>query len=154
MTDHEMNYTIELLPPKKVSQLEGDGIGKVVIRVETSGDWTFLWPDRKYVLYYENMTMPEAKEHCVTNYGHLASVGSNEEQEELKRLIASKIGTPIKCQKLTAFLRKSLNSVGEHVELDELTVEGGEEKLFAVLDARYPEREAADRVGDAARRVR
>ncbi|CAK0820029.1 unnamed protein product, partial [Prorocentrum cordatum] len=37
----------------------------------------------------------------------------------------------------------------EHVELDELAVDGGEEKLFAVLDARYPEREAADRAGDA-----
>eukprot|EP00959_Pyramimonas_sp_CCMP1952_P310715 6502442-Pyramimonas_sp.AAC.1 len=37
----------------------------------------------------------------------------------------------------------------EHVELDELAVDGGEEKLFAVLDARCPEREAADRVGDA-----
>ncbi|CAK0790522.1 unnamed protein product [Prorocentrum cordatum] len=37
----------------------------------------------------------------------------------------------------------------EHVELDELAVDGGEEALFAVLDARYPEREAADRVGDA-----
>ena len=29
----------------------------------------------------------------------------------------------------------------EHVELDELAVDGGEEKLFAVLDSRYPERE-------------
>ena len=36
----------------------------------------------------------------------------------------------------------------EHVELDELAVAGGEEKLFEVLDERFPEREAADRVGD------
>ena len=37
----------------------------------------------------------------------------------------------------------------KRVELDELTVDGGEEKVFAVLDARCPEREATDRVGDA-----
>ncbi|CAK0900468.1 unnamed protein product [Prorocentrum cordatum] len=37
----------------------------------------------------------------------------------------------------------------EHVELEELAVDGGEERFFDVLRGRYPVREVADGVGDA-----
>ena len=37
----------------------------------------------------------------------------------------------------------------DHVDIDDLAVEGGADIVFAALDARFPEREAADRVGDA-----
>ena len=37
----------------------------------------------------------------------------------------------------------------DHIDIDQLAVDGGELLLFEALEARYPEKEAADRVGEA-----
>jgi len=37
----------------------------------------------------------------------------------------------------------------DHIDIDQLAVDGGEVVLFEALEARYPEKEAADRVGEA-----
>ena len=36
----------------------------------------------------------------------------------------------------------------DHIDIDQLAVDGGEVLLFEALEARYPEKETADRVGE------
>ena len=58
----------------------------MVITVETEGSWHFFAPNNKTHLYDEKMNMSAAELFCVDQGGHLASVGSQEEQDELKKV--------------------------------------------------------------------
>ena len=58
----------------------------MVISVETKGNWSFFAPKNKTILYKERLNASAAEEFCVNHNGHLASVGSQEEQDLLYKV--------------------------------------------------------------------
>ena len=78
------SFKYELNFPENIGELVGEG--ELVISVETKGNWSFFAPKNTAHLYKENLTASAAEEVCVDHEGHLASVGSQEEQGEIQRL--------------------------------------------------------------------
>ena len=78
------SFKYELNLPENLKELVGDG--ELVISVDTKGNWSFLDPTNRTFLYKKNLTASAAEEFCVNQGGHLASVGSKEEHDELKRV--------------------------------------------------------------------
>ena len=74
-----------------VLNFPGNVDGVLVISVETDGNWSFASPGIRLKLFNEKLTMPFAEEFCVNQGGHLASVGSQEKQEEVEKLARSNI---------------------------------------------------------------
>ena len=57
-----------------------------MITVETKGNWSFLVPKNKTLLFKQRLNTSAAEQFCVNQGGHLASVGSQEGQDELKKV--------------------------------------------------------------------
>ena len=82
------SFEYELNLPDNIRELVGEG--KLVISVETNGNWSFFAPKNKTLLYKEKLNASAAEEFCVNQGGHLASVGSEEDQKELDKVAGRK----------------------------------------------------------------
>ena len=58
----------------------------MVISVETKGNWSFLDPTNRIFIYKEKLNASAAEKFCVNQGGHLASVGSQKEQDEIEKV--------------------------------------------------------------------
>ena len=79
---HSLHYELDL--PDNTGEIVGEGV--LVVSVETEGDWAFISPENRLQLHGEKLGSSEAEELCVSKGGHLASVGSQRENEEIFRL--------------------------------------------------------------------
>ena len=83
---HSIHFTIEL--PDNVDQLVGFG-ENLVVSVQSEGEWSFnlnRFQLQKFE-YGKGLQMSKAENVCVSQGGHLASVGSQREQDEIFKLI-------------------------------------------------------------------
>ena len=62
------------------------GDGELVISVEAEGNWSFISPENKWQLYKKMMNWSDAEDYCVSNGGHLASVTSQKEQDQITKV--------------------------------------------------------------------
>ena len=80
-TGKPSSFKYELNLPENIGELVGEG--ELVISVETTGNWSFFALENKTHLYKKWLTMSAAEQFCINQGGHLASVGSQEEQDEV-----------------------------------------------------------------------
>ena len=85
--DNSFKYELNL--PENIKELVGEG--DLTISVEAKGNWSFIAPKNRTLLYKKNLTAFAAKEFCVNQGGHLASVGSQEEQDELEKVAGDEL---------------------------------------------------------------
>ena len=78
------SFKYELNLPENIKELVGEG--ELVISVDTKGNWIIFEPNYNMTLSKEKLNASAAEEFCVNHGGHLASVGSQEEQDELKKV--------------------------------------------------------------------
>ena len=78
-----VSYIYKLNIPKDIGELVGEG--ELVISVETKGKWIYFEPRSMTLLYKEKLNASAAEQFCVNQGGHLASVGSREEDEEIAK---------------------------------------------------------------------
>ena len=76
------HYVLDL---QKESLREYLGDGSFVISVQSQRNWKVQLQKEKLELYQVMMTMQDAEDFCVSRGGHLPSVSSKEEEEELLR---------------------------------------------------------------------
>ena len=74
----------ELYIPENVWESVGEG--DLVISVETNGNWSFFAPKYETRLYKDCLDMSGAEQFCVNQGGHLASVGSQWENDEVVKV--------------------------------------------------------------------
>ena len=63
------------------------GEDALVTSVETNGNWSYFAPNNRTHLYETKMNMSAAELFCVDQGGHLVSVGSQEEQDDLVNVV-------------------------------------------------------------------
>ena len=76
-----VSFRFELNFPEDVGGLLGEG--EMIINVNSSGNWSYFAPNNKTLFYQKNFNMSAAEDYCVSNGGHLASIGSQEENVDL-----------------------------------------------------------------------
>ena len=76
----EMHYVLEF--PDRIEEIVGNG--NLIIDVQTNGKWTYRRQE-KLQLFRMSLNMSAAEDFCMNQGGHLASVGTAEENEELNR---------------------------------------------------------------------
>ena len=66
------------------------GNGDILVSVRSDGEWGYMLQDTKYRIYRngESLNMTDAENICLAFHCHLASIGSQEEQEEIEILTA------------------------------------------------------------------
>ena len=79
--DYLFKYELNL--PENIGELVGEG--DLVISVETKGNWTFFEKNGTH-LFKEKLNASAAENFCVNMGGHLASVGSPEENKKLAKV--------------------------------------------------------------------
>ena len=79
---NSFHYIIDL--PGNIRDLVRDGV--LVISVQTKGNWSAKLQEQKLQLFEKELNMSEAEKVCVSLGGHLPSVLSKEEQEEITKL--------------------------------------------------------------------
>ena len=77
-----LHYVLDL--PDNIGEMVGEG--ELVISVETEGSWSFISPENKWQLYKKNMSWSDAEDYCVREGGHLASVTSQREQDQITKV--------------------------------------------------------------------
>ena len=61
-------------------------LNDIVISVETEGSWSYRFSASGYQVYDHLLSMPEAKKFCVSQGGHLPSVTSEAENDEIGKI--------------------------------------------------------------------
>ena len=77
----QVSFRFELNFPEDVGELLGEG--EMIINVNSSGTWSYFAPNNKTLFYQKKFNMSAAEDYCVSNGGHLASIGSQEENVDL-----------------------------------------------------------------------
>ena len=85
-THRSFHYVLDL--PDSTGEIVGKGV--FVVSVDTEGDWSFISPENRLHLSEEQSTWLEAEDLCVSKGSHLASVGSQRENDEIERLASGK----------------------------------------------------------------
>ena len=80
------HYALDL--PDNMGEIVGEG--ELVISVETEGVWSFISPENKLLIHNKGLSSSEGEDLCVSKGGHLASVGSRRENDEIFRLASGK----------------------------------------------------------------
>ena len=86
--DFNMHFMIEL--SDYVVELVGDG--QLVLSVESEEEWSYMLQNTSYRMYRngKSLNMLDAEDFCLTLDSHLASVVSEEEQDNIKQ-VATKL---------------------------------------------------------------
>ena len=89
-SDH--SYAAVLVLPKNISATVGSGSLVVELEVDTREEkgWqeeVDYWQGSKYKVYKDKKTQVDADSHCRSEAGHLASIETEEEQEEMTLLL-------------------------------------------------------------------
>ena len=79
---HSLHYILDL--PDSIGDMVGEGA--LVISVQSPGNWSYMLQNKRLQKYEIKLTMYDAENYCVTRGGHLVSVGSKEEMDEIIRL--------------------------------------------------------------------
>ena len=82
-----IHYVLDL--PGNILELVGKG--SLVISAQIEGEGSLKLQKNRLQLYKMNLRMPDAEDFCVSRGGHLASVGSQEEQEEMREIAGGKV---------------------------------------------------------------
>ena len=67
--------------PVNIGELVAEG--SLIISVETEGNWSFIALENMFQLHKERLNNSAAEDYCVGQGGHLASVGSEREEEQI-----------------------------------------------------------------------
>ena len=76
-----LHYILDLV---NIRELIGEGT--LVINVQTQGSWSYSWQGPRLQLYERELNMSDAESFCVRMGGHLPSILSREEQEEMRKV--------------------------------------------------------------------
>ena len=76
-----LHYVLDL--PDNIGEMVGEG--ELVISVETEGNWSFISPENRWQLHKKLLNWSDAENVCGNRGGHLASVVSQREQEQLTK---------------------------------------------------------------------
>ena len=74
--NHSIHYVLDF--PENIAKMVGDG--RLLVSVRTNGKWGFRLQNETLTPYKKKLNMSTAEDFCVNLGGHLASVGSKEEQ--------------------------------------------------------------------------
>ena len=77
-----LHYVLSL--PDNIGEIIGQGA--FVVSVETMGSWSYNFQENELELHKKTMEMPAAEIFCTSMGGHLASIDSQREQDEMKRV--------------------------------------------------------------------
>ena len=73
-----------LAPPDNIEEMVGEGA--LVVTIESKGSWSYGFQEKELQLYEKKQTMPAAEELCASRGGHLASIDSQQEQVEIRKV--------------------------------------------------------------------
>ena len=80
-----LHYVVRL--PENIQDRVGEGYLKM--SVITQDDWTFMLAEKRFHLH-KRMNWNDAKKHCVSQRGHLASISSKEQNDEAVKVADGK----------------------------------------------------------------
>ena len=82
-----IHYLIDL--PENIEDLIGEGT--LVVSAQIEGEGSLKLQKNRLQLYKKELSMQDAEDFCVGRGGHLASVGSQEEQDEIREVAEGKV---------------------------------------------------------------
>ena len=78
-----LQYVLDL--PNNIGEMVGEN-GALVISVQSESNWSYKFQEKRLQFYKTKLNHSEAEEFCVRRGGHLVSVLSQEEQDEIQRM--------------------------------------------------------------------
>ena len=67
------------------------GKGTLVISAQLEGEGSLKLQKNRLQMYNKSLSQPDAEDFCMSRGGHLASIGSQEEQDEIKEIANGKV---------------------------------------------------------------
>ena len=108
--------------PDNIGELVGEG--SIVVSVQTKGGGRVRFQEKRLELYPLDLKMKDAEDFCVSRGGHLASIGSQEDLDEIAEVAGGE------------FVSSVRSSSGYHGLIEIQQQQGHFSKLFQILQIR------------------